>query len=397
MSGERAKKFVLFGSSLEATVTVLGGRVDELHLDLLGVPRAGCREDGLAENNRSLARANDSTLNQEEVVVDLTVVREAAQRGDVLLNCIVVAGGIVLDTSLGASTNSEDLVVDHSSRVVTILTVAGHSRLDGSWMPSTDTADLSQTSVSLTRQALGAETLDQALETVTSGNTNGVDNVVVSEDLANLDLLLELAVGKVDLLGGVTTVNLDLQDVGLVLAELQETDLGGNENTDDRAVLLDAFKVALDGAGALGVLLESVSVLAERLLLGIGPVSVEAALDISVEVLGPDGVELAETAWSLNVADETDNLDGWAFDDSGGQNDVFLEDFLSFTTLVVLDYVGHAGLVTNESSEVAWLGLVVLGPVLAATSVVLRASLWHEAERTVSWVLELAVRHLFNK
>jgi hypothetical protein len=29
--------------------------------------------------------------------------------------------------------------------------------------------------------------------------------------------------------------------------------------------------------------------------------------------------------------------------------------------------------------------------------VVLRASLWHEAERTVSWVLELAVRHLFNK
>ena len=78
-------------------------------------------------------------------------------------------------------------------------------------------------------------------------------------------------------------------------------------------------------------------------------------------------------------------------------SDLFLEDFLSFTTLVVLDDVGHAGLVTNESSEVAWLGLVVLGPVLAATSVVLRASLWHEAERTVSWVLELAVRHLFNK
>lgn len=397
MSGERSKKLVLFGGSLEATVTVLGGRVDELHLDLLGVPRAGSREDGLAENNWSLARANNSTLDQEEVVVDLTVVREAAQRGDVLLNGIVVAGGVVLDTSLGASTNSEDLVVDHSSGVVTILTVAGHSRLDGSWMPSTDTADLSQTSVSLTRQALGAETLDQALETVTSGNTNGVHDVVVSEDLANLDLLLELAVGKVDLLGGVTTVNLDLQDVGLVLAELQETDLGGNENTNDRAVLLDAFKVALDGAGALGVFLESVSVLAERLLLGIGPVSVEAALDIGVEVLGPDGVQLAETTWSLNVADETDNLDGWALDDGGGENDVLLDDFLSFTTLVVLDDVGHAGLVTNEGGEVAWLGLVILGPVLAASSVVLRASLRHEAKRTVSWVLELAVRHLFNK
>lgn len=230
---------------------------------------------------------------------------------------------------------------------------------------------------------------------MTPGNANGVAAVVVLEDLADLDFLLELAVSEVDLLGAITTVDLDFHNVSLVLAELQLADLGSNENADDRAVLLDALKVTLDGAGALGVFLEPIGVLAESLLLGVGPVSVEAALHISVKVLSPDGVELADATWGFDVTDETDNLDGWALDNGGGKDDVLLDDLLTVTALVVLDDVGHTGLVTNEGSQVASLGSIVSGEVLAAASVVRRASFRHEAKMAVSWVLELSVRHLF--
>lgn len=61
------------------------------------------------------------------------------------------------------------------------------------------------------------------------------------------------------------------------------------EDTDDRAVLLDALEFAGDGGSlVVGVLL---GILGEGLLLALVPVLVESAFDLVAQVLGPDGGE----------------------------------------------------------------------------------------------------------
>ncbi len=52
-------------------------------------------------------------------------------------------------------------------------------------MPSTDTSNLSKTSVSLSLELLGTESLDNTLVTFTLGYTNSINNFVVLEDLTN--------------------------------------------------------------------------------------------------------------------------------------------------------------------------------------------------------------------
>lgn len=246
LAGEGSQSLVLLGESLEATVTVLGGSVNELDLGLLGHPGLRRWENRLAHHDWSLAGPLNGALKQKEVVVDLTVVWEAAHRGDVLLNGIVVASSVVFHTTFGASTNAEDFGVDMSSVMVATLTMAGHCPLHGSWMPGTDTSNLPQASVSLAGQPCDTKSLDDTLQSVTPGHTNCVTAIVLLEDLANFDFLFKVFEGPVNLCGNVATVNLNLHDMSLVLAELEKTNLGGNKHANHRAVLLDALEVTLD-------------------------------------------------------------------------------------------------------------------------------------------------------
>jgi len=248
LAGKFAHEFVLLGVGLEATMSVLGRRVDELDLELLGLPRLGAWEQSLADNDRSLAGSHDATLDQEEVIVDFTVVRETTHWGNVLVNGIGLAHGVVADAVLGTDTHSVDLLMEVGSRVVTLLTTAGNSPLDGGRMPRSDTSDFTETSVSLTVKTRATESLDGADHTLTAGNANSINDLVHVEDLADFDFLLELAIGEVDLIGEGATVDLDLHDVSLVLAEVELANLGGGENAHDRAVLLDAVEVTVDRA-----------------------------------------------------------------------------------------------------------------------------------------------------
>lgn len=100
-------------------MTVLGGSIDEFDLHLLLLPRLGGGEDRLTDNDGSLLDTNDTTLDEEEVVVDNTVVGESTNGSDVLGNSISLGGSVVLDTSDGTSTNSVNLLVDFGSGVVT--------------------------------------------------------------------------------------------------------------------------------------------------------------------------------------------------------------------------------------------------------------------------------------
>jgi hypothetical protein len=223
-------------------------------------------------------------------------------RSNLLLGDIELGGGVTL---VGALANAEDLVVARGTVVVTHLTGTSNSPLDVARVPSTDTSNLTQTLVSLTGKLLGAPTAGNTLETVTLGDGNDIDHLVLLEDAVDLNGLLEQVAGEVNLVGNGATVDLDLHQVGLLLLERGLADLGMGEDTDNSAVLLDALKLTGDGGTALlSVLL---GVLGEGLLLALVPVLVEAALDLVAQVLSPDSGERAETTGSLDVTDNTDS------------------------------------------------------------------------------------------
>ena len=374
-------------------MTDLGSGVNELDIDLLGLPGLGGGEDALSHGDGSLSGAHDTTLDKNEVLVDFTVVREATKRSDVLGDGISLSSGVVLDTTDGTGSNSVDLVVDLSTGVVTELTTSGDRPLDGGGMPGADTGDLTETSMRLTGESGDAESLDDAAHTLTTGDTDGIDALGHLKDLTDADLLLELVLGPVDLLADGTTVNLDLHDVSLVLSEAKLADLGGANDTDDGGVLLDSLEIS--GVVSLGglVLVLAVDVLGEGLLLGLHPVLVESALHIVVEVLGPDGGEGAHAAGGGDVADEADDLHGGALEHGDGVHNILLDGLLTLTTLLILDDVGHAGLVAHEGGKVDGLGGIISGEGSDAATIVTCASLGEVGEGAAPGVLELSVGH----
>jgi hypothetical protein len=134
--------------------------------------------------------------------------------------------------------------------------------------------------VGLTRQATNTPTVSDTLVTVTLGDSDSVDEFVGSEDRGDGDFLLEQGVTPVNLLCNIlATVDLDFEEVGLLLAELDLLDLSVCQNTDDGAVLLDTSELSLSGLLAL-LGTSSSSVVGESFLLGRVPVLVEAALDL---------------------------------------------------------------------------------------------------------------------
>ena len=139
---------------------------------------------------------------------------------------------------------------------------------------------------------------------MTASGSADIDDLAFSEKLGDLHFLLEKSLGELDLGGDVTTVDLDLEEVGNLGSQLDLADLGVGKHTHNVAVLLDAVNLGLDLLWLLGGLL---GVLGESLLLGVIPILVESALDLFGEMTGPDGGEGAKTVGCGDIADDTDN------------------------------------------------------------------------------------------
>jgi hypothetical protein len=342
-------------------VSVLGGGIDELDVELFGLPGLHDGEQSLSDDNRSLAGSDDSTLDEEEIFLDFTVVGESTHGGNVLLNGISFAGGVVGNVTDLTGTDSVDLLVHLSSVMVAHLTSSGDCPFDSSGMPSSDTSDLAETSVRFTVESLDTESLDDTLHTVTLGNTVDIDDFVHVEDITDGNLLLEETSGVGNLIGDVSTVDLDFHNVSLVLSESELSDLSGGEDTDDRAVFVDTVNVTLDGFLVILGELVAVVVLGESLFLGVHPVLVHSTLDIVGLILSPDGTESAEATGGLDVADITDNFHWGAFDARDGVDDILLEHLLTLTTFLVLNDVSHTSFVSHEGGEMRLVSRVVTG------------------------------------
>ena len=388
------EEFIFLFWGLEFTVTDLGGGIDKFNLELEVSERRGLWEKSLSNGDLSLSWSADSTLDEEEIFVNNTVMWESTDWGNVLGVGISFGRSVVVDTSDGTLTNSVDLVVDVSSVIVTEVTSSGDSPLDCRWMPGTDTSNLSETSSSLSWKSRDTESLDDTLSSLTSGNGDSINHLVVLEDLTDGDFSFKFRDSPVNLGGNVSSVNLDFHKVGLSLSELAFLDLSGDEDSNDRAVLSDSLDISVDvflGVLWLGVFL---GVVLESVLLGSIVVLIESSDDTRWEVLSPDGGESSESSWGINVTNHTDDLAWWGLDNGNWLNNILLDGLFTFSLLHVSDDVGHTGFVAHEGGKMNWLGGVISWEVPNLTLIVLGSSLWKITQVSVSWCFKFSMRHI---
>merc|ERR1712203_679114 len=179
---DASEELALLLVGLESSVSDLGGGIDELQVDLLECGSLGLHQERLAEGHASLLGSHDGTLDHQPVLVNLTVVRAATHRRDVLLRQIVGSGRVVLVLLLS---DLVDLLVDLGTVVVSVLTGARHLELNAGRMPGSDTGDLAETTMRLTRQAGNTPTSHDTVNSATLGNTDDVDHLILGKDITD--------------------------------------------------------------------------------------------------------------------------------------------------------------------------------------------------------------------
>ena len=198
-------------------MTELGRGVDELERNLLRGDATRLLEERLTHRDQALARADDATLDHDVVVLDDTVVREATHRGDFLLRRIVIRART--EAVLTSLADLVHLLVDFRTVMVTVLTRTGNRVGNTRRVPRTDATNLTQTSVGLARKSGDAPTGDDAFVTLTLRDADEINHFVLLEHGVDRHSLFEESVAKVNLGGDVTTVNLNLHNVSLLLLQ----------------------------------------------------------------------------------------------------------------------------------------------------------------------------------
>lgn len=333
-------------------MTEFRGGIDRFKIDFLQIFSFVVSQQRLPQQDRSLPDSHATSLDHDEIVLNFTVMWKASDWIDGFFSQIGLGGTVVKVgfTVLGfvASAQSVDFLVDLDSMVVTFLTASGNGVRDSRWMPSTDTSDLSETSMRFSGEFFSSPSAGYTLSSVTLSDTDTVGVVVVGKDLVDRDLLLEETLGKVDFSGGVATVDLELDDVSFFLFEWDEFHLGVCDESDHLAVLFDLVQSSLLTRLSLGPFL---LVLSESQFLGFSPVFVESPFGFVRNVLGPDGLESSKASWGLDVTDDTDADHWWAIDDGDWLDDFFLVKLVSLSG-DFSDDVRHTGFVTDESGQV---------------------------------------------
>jgi len=376
-------------------VTELGRGVDQRQSDLFGGDSLGLRDEGLADVEDALPDSDARAFEHDEVLLDHTVVRETSHGIDRLLGDVLLSSGVVAHQlalfHVESVSDAVDLLVDLGSVMITLLTDAsdrvGHSRR----MPSADTSHFAKTLVCLTRQLLHVPTSNNTFDSVTLGDADDIDHLVLREDVLDGDCLLHESAGEVDLLGDRAAVQLNLVNVRLLLPFAKKLDLRVRNNADDSAVLLHLGEILLDLLLALlgGPLL---GIFGESLLLRGVPVLVEASSDFLGEMLGPDGLEGPHAMRRLDISNDADDHDGRSLDDRH-RLDHFLLVRLGTRTVNHSADMSHTGLVPGEGGEMDRLLGVILGEGLDSSLVVLASLLGQEAQIAVTRRGKFTVRH----
>lgn len=392
LGGQRSHKLELLLGGLETSVTEFGRSIDETKVDGFEVLSGGVVHHRLSQDKRSLLNSNNGSLKHDPVLIDLTVVNKSTHGCDGLLSQISLSLARCLITSLS---NAVNLLVKFGTVEVTLLTGTGDGGGDTGRMPRSDTGDLTQTTVGLTGKTGDSPTGGDTGVTFTLGNSQNIHVFILAEDRVDGDFLLEERLGEGDLLGGVlSSVDLDLHDVGLLDAKVELLNLSVGNDTDDGAELGDTFQVSLNVGTSVLVFLSVTSV---GLALGSEPVLVATTLEFITQVLSENSGQGSQTARGLNISDNSNNNHGRSLNDGNGIDDFTLVHESSGTVDSTYN-VGHTGLVSTESGKVAGFGgVIVFGEGADLSKVLLGTLLGEESQVTTTGGFELSVRPVLNK
>jgi len=194
---------------------------------------------------------------------------KATHRGNLLDSYVSISSCIVVVISLS---DSVDFTVDVGTMMVSQLSFTWDVEGDLSWMPRSDTSDLSATTMSFTLEHLYSPSLNNTLTSLTFGYSNGINKLVWLEDVSNVDFLFKLREGPIDFGVYFTSVYLDFHNVCFLESKFEEFSLGMGEDTYNTAVFLYAVESLIDVARKFSL------VLGESLILGSYPVTVETSL-----------------------------------------------------------------------------------------------------------------------
>lgn len=129
---QRSHKGLFLLGGLEASMTELTARVDKLQLDLLQGSARSMRNQGLAEGQNTLFHTNTSTLDHNKILLDNTIMRESAKRGDAFGRQVKfgAARGFVL-----GGADAIDFLVHLRAVMIAVLTGTGNGIANASRMP----------------------------------------------------------------------------------------------------------------------------------------------------------------------------------------------------------------------------------------------------------------------
>jgi len=392
---EWSHKLSFFFDGLESTVTEFGGGIDGFQVDLFQIFSFVVGQQWFSENDWSLSDTHAGSLDHDKVVLDFTVVWEASDWIDGFFSQIGYGGTVVhVDLAvfgLVAGTQSVDLFVDFDSVVVAFLTASSNGVTNSRWMPSTNTSNLSETSVRFSGKFLGTPSAGYTLSSVTLSDTNAIGVVVGFEDGSDSDLGFEETLGEVDFGGGVTSVNLEFDDVSFLLFEWKHLHLGVGDESNNLAVLFDLVQSSLLGRFRLGPFL---LVFSESQFLGFSPVFVESSFALVRDVFSPDGFEGSKSSWGLDVSDDTDADHWWTIDDGTWLDNFFFVQFMTLSSDFSND-VGHTGFVSDETGQVGGFRFVVFWVRLESAKMSSGSFSWEKSLGTVSWCLKFSMGHFY--
>ena len=174
-------------------------------------------------------------------------------------------------------------------------------------MPSTDTSDLSVTSVRLLLEMSNTPSLHDTGKSLTFGHTQNVQNFVLSENLIDSDFLFEEFVSEFNLISnGFSSVDLNFEDVVFLLSNVvEEVVLGMSDGSNNGAVLFDSVELDFNSFGIFG---RFGLIVREGFLLRVDPVLVESSEGSLVEVVSPDSGKSSQSSWGFNVSNQTNNF-----------------------------------------------------------------------------------------
>eukprot|EP00126_Sphaerothecum_destruens_P002308 Sdes_comp15744_c0_seq2m4788 len=313
---------------------------------------------------------------------------------DGLIGQIVFSGGVILDDfsifSTNGISNSINLLVHFCTVMISVLTRTRNCVLDTTWMPSSNTSNLSQTLVGFPGQFLGAPTMSNTFESMTLGDTDDINHFRVIKNSFDWNLLLKVFDSKVDFISHGTSVDLNLHNVSFLLGQLALTDLSVTNSTNNRAVLFHArqFRINCFFAFSTGPLL---GVFGESFLLAGVPVFVKSSFTFITNVLSKHSGECSQSTRSLDVPNNSNTNHGRSLYNSDGLHNFLLVRF-GTGPVHFSNNVSHTSFVADESSQVTGFAGIITRKGFDFSLMTFRTPFGEKSQRTVARGFKFTVR-----